>query len=420
MILVWGESLSISSRQSNPSATPSASGGRPRSCSTTAGSWRRRAAIAAARSAAAITSYSAKDHLSCFCRPGSSSTISSLGLSSATAGMIQAVRGRNRETGHAPPGASGPASGIRSVMRVPLSGDAGDIDTPAERSHVLAHLVRTDPHALVALGRVEGLEQPLADEFGGHAGTGIRDGQRRRWNTQPAGLANGNGHPVRRFGAVERDGHRHGAVLGGGVLGIADHVLDDHRQALRIGLDEHLFGRASDHRHGTARAAASAGAARDLGERDPACRTFDLATLQLLDEPLHALGGVRDGADRVVDELRVAPVPLCVRDDQRQLRREIAQVVHHEGREPVIGLELATLGEPAVGLELRQVHGHVPAHHLEQVAVLVVRFERFRRCGQHDEADQQVDVGQGHDQPVAFRIIGQAPSPPRRPAPVLP
>ena len=53
---------------------------------------------------------------------------------------------------------------------------------------------------------------------------------------------------------------------------------------------------------------------------------------------------------------------LCIGDDQGELRREIAQIVHHEGREPVIRLELATLREAAVGLELREMHRDVPSH----------------------------------------------------------
>ena len=103
-------------------------------------------------------------------------------------------------------------------------------------------------------------------------------------------------------------------------------------------------------------------------------------------------------------------MPLRVRDDQRQLCGEVSQVVHHEGRETVVGLELAAFGQAAIGVELRDVHSHVTAHHLEQVAVLVVRFERLWRRREHDEADQCVHVRQGHDQPAAVRLIAQLPA----------
>ena len=66
---------------------------------------------------------------------------------------------------------------------------------------------------------------------------------------------------------------------------------------------------------------------------------------------------------------------LGIRNDQRELSREIAQVVHHEGRQPVIGLELAILGETTIGLVLREVDRHVTTHHLQQVTVLEVRLE---------------------------------------------
>mgnify|MGYP003494264672 CR=1 FL=1 len=56
MTLVRGVNLSVSKRVAKPSDTPSASGGKPRSCRTTAGSWRRRAASAPGRSVAAMTS----------------------------------------------------------------------------------------------------------------------------------------------------------------------------------------------------------------------------------------------------------------------------------------------------------------------------------------------------------------------------
>ncbi len=56
MTLVCGASFSVSSRVSKPSVTPSASGGRPRSCRTTGGSKRRSAVRASVRFVAAITS----------------------------------------------------------------------------------------------------------------------------------------------------------------------------------------------------------------------------------------------------------------------------------------------------------------------------------------------------------------------------
>ena len=84
--------------------------------------------------------------------------------------------------------------------------------------------------------------------------------------------------------------------------------------------------------------------------------------------------------------------------------------MHHERRQAVIGLELAALRESAIGVVLREMHGHVPAHHLEQVAILVVRLERLLRRGEYDEADERVHMRQRHDQSVGSRPITQLPA----------
>ena len=49
-----------------------------------------------------------------------------------------------------------------------------------------------------------------------------------------------------------------------------------------------------------------------------------------------------------------------VRHDQLQLRHRVLQIVHHERREAVVGLELPALGQPAIRLVLREMRRHVP------------------------------------------------------------
>ena len=147
-----------------------------------------------------------------------------------------------------------------------------------------------------------------------------------------------------------------------GVLGVADDVLDDRRQPLGIG-------------HAPARGAPAlqlpAPARDSCSGRQPRCTSSRRSTAtcaigrrraaQLLDQPRHALDGVGDRVDRVVDELRIVLVTLRVGDDELQLRHRVLQVVHHESGQAVVGLELAALGQPAIGIVLREVGRDVPA-----------------------------------------------------------
>ena len=59
-----------------------------------------------------------------------------------------------------------------------------------------------------------------------------------------------------------------------------------------------------------------------------------------------------------------------IADHQRELRGAILQVVHHEGREPVVGFELADFGDAAVGFVLREQRRDVLSHGVQQVAIL--------------------------------------------------
>ncbi len=64
-------------------------------------------------------------------------------------------------------------------------------------------------------------------------------------------------------------------------------------------------------------------------------------------------------------------VALRVGDDELELRDRVLQVMHHEGRQPVVGFELTALGQATVGVLLRDVGGDVPAQGLQQVAIFV-------------------------------------------------
>ena len=70
---------------------------------------------------------------------------------------------------------------------------------------------------------------------------------------------------------------------------------------------------------------------------------------------------------------------LGVPHDQLQLRDRVLQVVHQEGSEPVVGLELPAFGEALVGLVLGDDGGDVPADRLQEVAVLPGQVEGRRR-----------------------------------------
>ena len=58
-----------------------------------------------------------------------------------------------------------------------------------------------------------------------------------------------------------------------------------------------------------------------------ATRSLKAQALQLLDQPLHAGGGIGDRGDGVVDEVRVAPVLFGVGHQQRELGREVLRAL---------------------------------------------------------------------------------------------
>ena len=118
---------------------------------------------------------------------------------------------------------------------------------------------------------------------------------------------------------------------------------------------------------------------------------------QLLDQPRHAIDGVGDRGDGVVDELRIVLVPLRVGDHESELGDRILEVVHHECRQPVVRFELPALGETAICVVLRELRGDVPPDRLEQVAILKGEIERRRRFMEHEETRQPVEFEQRRD-----------------------
>jgi hypothetical protein len=112
------------------------------------------------------------------------------------------------------------------------------------------------------------------------------------------------------------------------------------------------------------------------------------AFAQLQHQLAHAVQRVLDRHQHVLLELRVVVQPLGVLHHQRQLRHDVLQVVHDEGRHAVEGLELAHLEQGLGGLHLGQEAGGLAAGGLEQVVDLPVDVHRRPRTAQHDEADQ--------------------------------
>src|SRR3954468_6137335 len=130
----------------NPSDTPSASGGNPRSCRTTAGSNRFSAASASVRLPAHSTSKVSKHHLSCRCSPTSSSTTRSLRVLSFIA--EHGSRGHHGQTDDE----------ARALAR-----RAHDLHVALTLADELAYLVRADSHPSIPLCRIERPEQPIAN-----------------------------------------------------------------------------------------------------------------------------------------------------------------------------------------------------------------------------------------------------------------
>ena len=78
--------------------------------------------------------------------------------------------------------------------------------------------------------------------------------------------------------------------------------------------------------------------------------------------------------------------------DDVELRDRVLQVVHHEGGQPVVGLELAALRQLAIGVVLRDVRRDVPAHRLEQIAILVRQSRTAAAASTGDEADHAIEL----------------------------
>src|SRR5262245_53155198 len=144
----------------NPSDTPSASGGSPRSCRTTAGSKRFSAASASVRLPAHTTSNVSKRHLSWRCNPTSSSTTRSLRILSFIAdhGDRRRSSGRQRQTDDEPRA---------------LAWRAHHLHVACALADEFAYFVRADSHPSIPFCRIERPEQPIANEFWIHSRTSI-------------------------------------------------------------------------------------------------------------------------------------------------------------------------------------------------------------------------------------------------------
>src|SRR3990167_2657540 len=209
MILVAGARRRVSWMVAKPSSTPSSSGGRPRSCSTTAGSCMRTAAMALLRSDLIITSYLSKCQRNWLCSPRSSSTIRSAGLWSdmkwrSIVGLLL-----------------GYGFGLRFDRNVDRKGGAdagfafhGDVAT--EVADEFPRLINADAHALARFGGIERAEQAVFDKVSVHAGTIVF-------------------HFDEGIATVVAQCYVHVSVGCGGFLRVLDDVGDDHLKVIFIG-----------------------------------------------------------------------------------------------------------------------------------------------------------------------------------------
>ena len=173
-------------------------------------------------------------------------------------------------------------------------------------------------------------------------------------------------------------------------------------QAVAIGEDAQGLG--ADFHPGHGRGAGAH--LRDLGEHLGDVHGLGRLPLQavpaqLLQHAVHLGDRVVHGADRVLDEGRVLQVALRVGDHEGELGHQVLQVMDHEGRDAVEGLELAGIGELLGGPHECEVARDLAADRLQEVGVLPVEGEVGPGLAQHDEAEERGTLQERHHQPRA-------------------
>jgi hypothetical protein len=267
-----------------------------------------------------------------------------------------------------------------------LPRNADHLQLAANLAHVLAALEHADAHA-GRLGRFEGLEQTVADEFLGHAMAGVTE--------LDDGGVTGPQQLDRDLAVARRRLHR--------VLNqMSDHALQplpvgQHRQAGAAQLQRGL---------GLQRGAAIDRPRQQLVQRQRRRHVRRLVAAQLQKQLLHLVERMRQRLQHIRLKRRIGLMALRVDQQQRQLRHQVLQVVDDEGRHAVERLELARHRQIVGRFAMGQIAGGLAAGDFQHVAHLPVQLQRGAWTRQADEAEQSALQHQRHHQPQA-RGLGQ-------------
>ena len=153
-------------------------------------------------------------------------------------------------------------------------------------------------------------------------------------------------------------------MLGSSVQCILHDMSKDALESFAMGQHGHFGRTVAQHR---------AGMCQTLRLHDALQQGPELHRLALVDRGLlhqlrhqaaHALLHVANGVEHVRLELGVVLVALGVAQHQRQLGHQVLEVMDHEGRHAVEGVELAHLQQGLGGLHAGEVAGCLAAGHL--------------------------------------------------------
>ena len=260
----------------------------------------------------------------------------------------------------------------------PLLRHTVNVDVAATHAQRFANLIRTNAHALRALGTVERPEQALADELGLHAASRVRNHDatlaifRRQLDVN---------FPVR----LRR------------ILRIANRMANRHQQTVAVRGSE---GMTVGHRRRRCRRTVRTlrrGLQHELDQVDTLGRLRERVLLQVAHDTAHARDAALDRLDSIVDKCGVALVLDGILDDERLLRDRVFQIVHDVRREAAEGLELTALGELLGGCFAGQVACDLLPGRFQEVMVFEVQRGRRARPGQCHESNQAPFVKQRHD-----------------------
>ena len=120
----------------------------------------------------------------------------------------------------------------------------------------------------------------------------------------------------------------------------------------------------------------------------------------------HTGHGIGHRGDHVVHERRVVPVFFGIGHQQRQLCHHVLEIMHHEGRQAVGGLELARADQCLDRLLLYQKGRHLYPRGLQDVVVLPGTVLRGQRFHQQQDPCQILFQYQRHYHP-GIRSSGQ-------------